>query len=50
MYVTIPAMAARIGIRNNIHGIKEVSLGSTTERSKLAISGLTKDITKGIYL
>jgi hypothetical protein len=39
--VTIPAMAARIGIRNNIHGIKEVSLGSTTERSKLAISGLT---------
>jgi hypothetical protein len=41
MYMSIPGITARIGIRDNIHTVKEISLGFTTEISKLAFSGLT---------
>jgi hypothetical protein len=39
--MTIPAIAAMIGVREIIHAIKGISLGFTTEISKLAFSGLT---------
>ena len=41
MYMSIPGITARIGIRDNIHAIKGISLGFTTEISKLAFSGVT---------
>jgi hypothetical protein len=40
MYMSIPGRTAMIGIRDDIHTIKEILLGFTTEISKLAFSGL----------
>jgi hypothetical protein len=41
MYITIPAIAIMMGVREIIHAIKGISLGFTTEISKLTVSGLT---------
>jgi hypothetical protein len=38
--MTIPAIAAMIGIRETIHALKGISL-DMTEISKLAVSGVT---------
>jgi hypothetical protein len=41
MYMSTPGITAMIGIRDNVHTIKEISLGFITEISKLAFSGLS---------
>jgi hypothetical protein len=40
MCISTPGITAMIGIRDNVHTVKETSLGFTTEISKLAFSGL----------